>query len=168
MYFTWSDIYETGNELIDAQHRQIFASVNEFYLACNSGAENSAVWDTFALLIDYVFKHFQDEEELQRYYKYPEYLRHRQYHNAFRRIVGNLANRLEKEGPSSELLGTVCGEASDWLNHHIQSDDFVLAAYMRSISPLYARSVRYFPFQQAAQKVSAWLPERSVRPSSER
>lgn len=164
MYFTWSDIYETGNELIDSQHQGIVVAVNDFYLACNSGRESGILRETLDYLIDYVFSHFQAEEELQRFYRYPEYMRHKQYHNAFRRTVSNLTARLDREGPNIELLGAVYEGAGNWLDHHILSDDFVLAAYIRSVSP-YAHSTRYVPLQQDVQKVSALSP---ASPSRER
>lgn len=167
MYFAWSDIYETGNELIDGQHQQIMAAVNDFYMACNSGSGECDVGKTLGFLLNYVFTHFQAEEELQRFYKYPEYMRHRQYHNAFRRTISGLASRLDREGPNVELLGTVYEEAGNWLTHHIQSDDFVLAAYIRSVSP-YTHSARYNPLQQEVQKVPALLSASPVSPSRER
>ena len=55
----------TGNTLIDSEHRQLFAAVNDLMDACSQGHGRDKIQSTVQFLSDYVVKHFGDEENLQ-------------------------------------------------------------------------------------------------------
>ena len=56
---------ETGNALIDSEHRQLFAVINKLMDACSQGKGRDQIASTVQYLNDYVSKHFSDEEQLQ-------------------------------------------------------------------------------------------------------
>ena len=62
---------ETGNALIDSEHRQLFKAVNDLLDACSQGKGRSQVESTLDFLVSYVAKHFGDEEKLQVQTSYP-------------------------------------------------------------------------------------------------
>ena len=63
---------ETGNALIDSEHRQLFAAINNLMDACAQGKGRDQIMSTARFLTDYVGKHFGDEEQLQMRSKYPD------------------------------------------------------------------------------------------------
>ena len=71
---------ETGNDLIDSEHRTLFDAINDLMDACSSGQGRSKIGETADFLADYVDKHFADEEDLQRKNHYPHYQQHHNFH----------------------------------------------------------------------------------------
>ena len=61
----WTPDLATGNAVVDGEHKQLIALINELELA-GSGPDGSAVPDALDELTDYVFVHFQMEEKLMR------------------------------------------------------------------------------------------------------
>jgi len=134
MVYEWSRDLETGYKVIDDQHKALFAAVNDFSDAYRSGKGREEIEKTLYFLIDYSARHFHDEEELQKKYAFPHFDRHRQDHILFKKQALRLAGRFKAEGPSDALMNEIYEWAGNWLLHHIKSDDFVLAAFIREPS----------------------------------
>jgi hemerythrin len=131
MPYTWSATLESGVPIIDEQHKRLFAAVNDFQQAFSSGQGGDHIRKTLDFLVNYTAEHFRDEEALQIQYDFPDYMRHRQLHNDFTRTVVGLVDRFNREGASGNLMLEMYETVGDWLMHHIQSDDFVVAAFIR-------------------------------------
>ncbi|HAX52045.1 MAG TPA: cation-binding protein, partial [Lachnospiraceae bacterium] len=71
---------ETGNALIDSEHRELFRMVNNLQDACAKGQGRSQVETAAKFLVDYVKKHFRDEQNLQTSVNYPGYPAHKKFH----------------------------------------------------------------------------------------
>ncbi|MDR0291435.1 MAG: hemerythrin family protein [Elusimicrobium sp.] len=134
MIYTWDESLETGNEIIDTQHKQLIEALNALILAYQGGKGTGELLRTLDFLSAYVIRHFTDEEALQVQYNYPDYPRHRLYHNEFRRTIEKLSAEIAEKGPTDALILVTIKTVSDWLIHHIKSDDFKLAAYITSVS----------------------------------
>ena len=95
----------TGNALIDSEHRQLFAAVNNLMTACSQGKGRDQIQQTVTFLSNYVVKHFQDEERLQAQSNYPNYPAHKQFHDGYRRQLAQVSQELLQEGPTVKALG---------------------------------------------------------------
>ncbi len=131
MQYEWSSELESGHTVIDAQHKALFAAVNAFAEAVQKGKGSAEIEKTLLFLVAYTDQHFHDEEQLQIEHKFPYYDRHRQVHQDFKSKVQVFVDRFQNEGPSIPLLHEIYVAVGDWLLHHIKSDDFLLAAYIR-------------------------------------
>jgi len=60
----WKPDYDTGNPLVDREHRQLIQLVNLLSAANGSEYSHTALEDAFGALKRYVRKHFKDEEDL--------------------------------------------------------------------------------------------------------
>ena len=127
----WSEILASGVQVIDDQHKQLFAAVDDFERAYSSGQGAEHIRETLNFLVNYTAEHFRDEEELQVRYNFPGYLRHRQQHYEFTERVVALMERFNKEGADNALMREIYETVGNWLMHHIRSDDFVMAAFIR-------------------------------------
>jgi hemerythrin-like metal-binding protein len=134
MAYKWDSSLECGYELVDNQHKQLIAAVNNLVEASRSGRGDKAVMQTVDFLTGYTIKHFADEEKLQQKYDYPDYLNHKRIHDDFKVTVKELTERLVKEGPSPELVDLVSSVVGAWLLNHIKGDDFRMAAYVKAKS----------------------------------
>ncbi|MEG0215404.1 MAG: hemerythrin family protein, partial [Hungatella sp.] len=94
MAYQFTKDLETGNATIDTQHRQLIQAINDLLAACSVGQGRTSLESTTKFLYDYTSKHFADEERLQLQSGYPDYVRHRQYHEAFKATVASLVKKL--------------------------------------------------------------------------
>lgn len=129
--YEWEADLETGNEEIDAQHKQLFAALNNLIAAYEQGKAPSEIQKTIEFLIEYIFKHFSHEEKLQEDCGYPYIIEHKNAHGILRRQVVNLVNKFDIEGYSDKFVEYTIHFMIDWFAHHIKVDDFKLAAYIR-------------------------------------
>jgi hemerythrin len=131
MPYVWNESLESGVQVIDEQHKQLFTAVNAFQQAHSSGQGQERIRGTLDFLVNYTVEHFRDEEALQVQYDFPDYMRHRQQHSDFTKTVVALMERFNQEGANDALMLEMYETIGNWLLHHIQSDDFVVAAYIR-------------------------------------
>ncbi|WP_148410638.1 bacteriohemerythrin [Murimonas intestini] len=123
---------ETGNELIDTEHKELIARVNKLTDACAAGKEKNIAVQTLDFLMDYTEYHFRDEEKLQEENGYPLLESHKVQHGRFVRAVEELKEMLEEEeGPSDAFVAAVKKNVVDWLLNHIQVWDKQVAQFIR-------------------------------------
>jgi hemerythrin len=131
-YTTWSPDLETGNTIIDNQHRQWIDAVNALFDAYKSGKGPQEVESTLKFLTDYTIKHFAAEEALQEKYDYPDYPAHKRIHTGFMGVVQGFPPQLSMHGPPGEFLSHVCTTIGRWVVNHIKTEDCKLAAHIKS------------------------------------
>ncbi len=120
----------TGNSLIDSEHRQLFAAVNDLMDACSRGEGRANIEKTVRFLNDYVAKHFRDEEDLQTRSKYPGYPAHKTFHDGYRRQLSEVAQNLLAEGATVKSLGNL-NMVVGVLVSHIRTEDKRLAKHVK-------------------------------------
>lgn len=122
---------ETGNELIDSEHRTLFEAINDLMDACSMGRGRDQIGQTAEFLADYVDKHFADEEELQKKNRYPHYAQHHLFHVKYKQKIRELAENIRMQGASVKSLSEINTQASILINH-IRQEDKRLAKFIRS------------------------------------
>lgn len=61
MAYKWTPDLETGNSLIDGQHKELIEAINKLLDACGNGKGRAEIEATLVFLNNYVVKHFNDE-----------------------------------------------------------------------------------------------------------
>lgn len=131
MAYTFTKDLETGNPLIDSEHRQLIDAINNLLAACATGKGRAELANTTKFLNEYTAKHFSDEEKLQLETQYPDYVNHKRYHEEFKKVVAGICTKLDKEGPTVTLVGEVNSAIAGWLINHIKREDAKVAAHIK-------------------------------------
>ncbi|MDR2095935.1 MAG: hemerythrin family protein [Treponema sp.] len=131
MAYVWDDSLKTDNELIDGQHKQLFAAINSVLQVIDEKKQDE-LKKSLDFLNDYTIKHFFDEERLQMQYKYPDYPKHRKLHEGFKVVVRDLCHQQIMKGITDDLANEIKKQIGDWLVTHIKIEDCKLAAYIKS------------------------------------
>ena len=139
MAYIWTTELATGNSLIDAQHKQLFNSVNELMDACIRGKGRAALSATLDFLIDYTGKHFSDEEKIQQQYRFPEYASHKRLHDTFKVSIDELSQQLRTEGASVALVAKLNSSLGDWLVNHLKVEDKKIGDHIRKCHTLFQK-----------------------------
>lgn len=122
---------ETGNALIDSEHKQLFTALNNLMDACSQGKGRDQIQATLNFLTDYVRKHFADEEQLQKQTNYPGFTAHKQFHESYKVSLGQAANAISTSGATIATLSQLNQKAAVLVNH-IRTEDKKLAAHVQA------------------------------------
>lgn len=136
----WSEDFSVGNDLIDSQHRDLFALVA---LIAEMAArpeptpeDETVVARTLLALRNYVRVHFSDEERLMAEAGYPELLEHIEEHRTFAEWLGILENAHRTPDYSfSKTVRHMSRYLADWLVDHILGSDKRYAPYLEGKKP---------------------------------
>ena len=132
MEYLWDKSLETGNDLIDSQHKRLVAALNSLLAICREGKGKEELSKSLDFLNDYTIKHFFDEEQLQKKYDYPDYPNHKKLHDDFKAVVRDLKVKMIIKGASDDLINEVRASIGDWLVTLIKGEDAKIAAYIRA------------------------------------
>jgi hemerythrin-like metal-binding protein len=122
----WKNSYAVGNDLIDGQHRELFAMADDLVDAIrrrkgSAGPEACARAVTF--LKDYTVKHFSDEEDLQAALGYADLTAHKELHLGFVATVTDYEKRLLESDFDSKVMQQFAGAVIGWLIYHVVGED---------------------------------------------
>jgi hemerythrin len=128
--FTWNDSYSVKVELCDAQHKKLFAIINNLADAMRMGRGQDVVTATVGELLQYTRTHFQQEEALLRKANYPQLAPHQEQHQKFIADV----QALEQDAIAGHAANSVkvLNLLRDWLLNHIQKTDKQYSAHLNA------------------------------------
>lgn len=122
---------ETGNSIIDNEHRELFRAVNKLLDECGKGKGRAAMEPAIKFLLDYVDKHFAHEEDLQKKSNYPNQKAHFQFHENYKRKLREIAGQIPVAGPSVSDLAKLNSHIAVLISH-IRIEDKNLGAFLKT------------------------------------
>ncbi|WP_018248714.1 bacteriohemerythrin [Orenia marismortui] len=128
----WNRKYEVGVEKIDTQHQGIFEKANYLLEAYKNQNGEGEIKEVLDFLVDYIDKHFRDEEEIQRKYNYPDYENHKRIHHNFEKAVQDVIDNYNETMNTSSLM-KLNKMVTGWLIEHIKREDQKLAKHIKMI-----------------------------------
>lgn len=127
--FEFTKDLETGNALIDSEHRELLAAANKLMEACSAGQGRGQMGETVKFLNSYVERHFADEERLQKQSGYPGYEGHRAFHEKYKQTLRDITAGISDSGISIADLAKLNGHIG-LLVTHIRTEDKKLGAFL--------------------------------------
>ncbi len=118
-YIVWSDVLETGIDVIDDQHRRIVEYINELHDARLTG-DQQKIGGVIDELVDYTVSHFAFEESLMEQAGYPFLAPHKKVHELF---INKVNGFIERYQGGEDVSGDLLNMLQRWLVNHIKSED---------------------------------------------
>lgn len=115
----WNNMYETGVQGVDNQHKKLFDMINAFDESIREKKAESTIHETLSFLGNYVKTHFTFEEKCMEEMKCPVAEKNLQAHEAFLQTYTQFADRFRAEGYSDALATELHKTAETWLVKHI-------------------------------------------------
>ena len=128
--FEWTERWSVGVDTIDAQHRELFATINTL-LREEGTASPQDLAGVLDFLEDYVNSHFGLEELYMRRFSYPGFPSHKGEHVAFINDFYDLRDEYDAGGATPELADKIGRYMGDWLVNHIGKVDKALGAFLQ-------------------------------------
>ncbi len=134
MAFLVTKDMETGNQQIDKEHVELFSKINDFMEACGQGKGRDEILQTVDFLRKYTRTHFTNEERLQQMSGYPHLASHKAFHDQFISNLETIAQKIQSEGVSVSLVGSINIQLGSALIAHIKTEDVKLAKFVKEKS----------------------------------
>lgn len=132
MAYQWTPDLETGNAIIDGEHKQLIAAINQLLEACSKGQGRTQLSSAVNFLQTYTHKHFSHEEQLQMESGYPDRVNHKRYHETFCKVVEQIGAEFNRDGPTVALVAKVNTQIGGWLLNHIKTEDVKVATHIKN------------------------------------
>ena len=127
----WKKIYETGNERVDDQHKEIFRLVQEVLDVHAFESRQEKIVVAMDFLSEYAVNHFASEEALMIESNYPGLEEHKAQHDDFVSKVVAFYERYKTEGDTISVSDTINDFVVAWLKEHIIGSDKLMANHYR-------------------------------------
>ena len=121
---------ETGNAIIDKEHRELLEAVNTLMDACGKGQGRAALEPAVKFLLNYVDQHFAHEEQLQKQSNYPGLAAHRTFHENYKKTLREVAAAIPPAGPTIADLNNINMQVGVLVSH-IKTEDKRLGAHLK-------------------------------------
>lgn len=119
---SWSADFETGIDIIDAQHQRLFQYFEEIQ-QCLSSANGAKVESLCRGLIDYAISHNTFEESLMENAGYPMLEAHHQVHEAFKQRAYGYLEKIDQGVDPLKIAREMRTDIGLWLINHIKRED---------------------------------------------
>lgn len=126
--YPWQDSYSIGVLEIDEQHKGFLVMLNALRESMDSGDDKEMVDKTLDGLVNYTHTHFEFEEREMRGCGYPDCVRHKKIHDAFKSQAIDLYSEVF-EG-RTVLTIEVVSKMVNWLVNHIIKEDKLIASHL--------------------------------------
>jgi len=123
---TWNPKYSVQVDVVDTQHRELFAIMNRIADVYESGSRD--LLPIMNDLVRYVTEHFHSESMIMMKAKYPGFSDHNRQHDQFVDKVQEFLNDFRKE--DEQLTYRMLIYIRDWLLSHTQQVDMQYADYL--------------------------------------
>ena len=128
--FSWSSEYETGIDIIDSQHKQLFDYLDQVELAI--ATDNGTQVEEIARgLIHYAISHNTFEETLMKQAGYPMLEAHAQVHESFKERAQGYIQQLDAGTDPMRVARDIRIQIGLWLINHIKREDKHYVPYVK-------------------------------------
>ena len=100
----WRDSFNTGDRLIDSQHKKLVQIINELFTYLGEEKNTTKIEEIFVELYKYTFEHFSVEEKIMQENNYPKYINHKTEHEYFTNKVVELKNKFSENNIFKRLV----------------------------------------------------------------
>ena len=126
----WQSDFNTGINEIDEQHKKLVDILNTLFDAIQQDKEGVIYKNILQDLIDYIKFHFETEEGLMIKHEYPDFQKHRQYHDYLTKQVMTF---YQEEAENAEKLSIdLLVFLKRWLEDHILGTDMQFGYFVKN------------------------------------
>ena len=128
MQLKWRKDLETGDAIIDGQHKELLQKIQDIITACKEGREKDEVASLLTFLKQYVQRHFSAEIQYQTRHNYPQVKEHVEQHEILVSRLATLEQEYSLQGSSLPVVTNSLKLTYEWLTWHLLDWDKKISA----------------------------------------
>jgi len=113
----------TGVAKIDEQHKELVKRLNDALALGTKAVSQEETKKILDFLGEYIVKHFNDEEALQRQSNYSKYEWHKGQHQEYIADFKKMREEFAANGPSAKFTVSLNTSLVNWIVRHIKTVD---------------------------------------------
>ncbi|MEA2043072.1 MAG: bacteriohemerythrin [Bacteroidota bacterium] len=113
----WNDIYSSGNEKLDEDHKHFAKIINDLFSAFTEGIAQEGISNSLEELKSYSVSHFEYEENLLEEIKFSDIESHKHEHEEFMTKINEFQTMNNEE--NQEVHYKLIQFMKSWFNNHI-------------------------------------------------
>jgi hemerythrin len=121
--FTWTEALSTGSLMVDIQHKELIAAINDLADAIEQGKGATTIKKLLTFLKYYAEWHFGNEEKCVAHLQCPLAETNKQAHCQFIEMVHDMTDAYRNQGDSETIAREIHSLLSQWLVNHIMKID---------------------------------------------
>lgn len=121
--FEWTDRLSTGVPMIDIQHKELVAAINDLADAIEQGRGASSIKQLIVFMKYYAEWHFENEESCANKYQCPLAEVNHRAHEQFIQLFEELQQQYRHSQADESVAVMIHGKLADWLVNHIMKID---------------------------------------------
>lgn len=130
MAVAWNIRYNTGIQLIDEQHQELFRMVDRLRRQVQDGTDRGGIEALLKDLVACLERHFATEETIMGQFGYPDLTQHVSEHAS---MLTSLQELLDKFQESHQVMALMVPTFMEgWLKHHISDGDFGFVTFLKA------------------------------------
>ncbi|MDP1833246.1 MAG: bacteriohemerythrin [Geothrix sp.] len=130
MEVAWNTRYNTGIEIVDEQHQELFQVVNRLRELVQEGADRGVIGTLLEDLVACSERHFATEEAFMAKVAYPDLPQHVAEHASMLTSLHELLGKFRESHWAMALMVPTFMEG--WLKHHISDGDFGFVTFLKA------------------------------------
>jgi hemerythrin len=125
----WSEDLSVGVPVLDGHHQRLLGLLNQLYEVIRRRDADDVIGHVLDALERYTVYHFAEEERLMEAAGYPDLAAHR---NTHRILTGHVQQMMgeHRGNPGAFIAAELFEFLSDWLIHHIKSEDMAYREHL--------------------------------------
>lgn len=127
---SWNTRYNTGIQLIDEQHQELFRIVDRLRRQVQGGGDREEIETLLENLVACSERHFASEETFMGQFGYPDFNQHVSEHVSMLTSLHELLAKFRESHQDMALLVPTFMEG--WLKHHISDGDFGFVTFLKA------------------------------------
>jgi hemerythrin len=117
----WRDEFKTGSEQVDSEHHEMIDWINRVDKTLGGTPAHDEISDFLGEIFVRIAAHFALEERLMRSAKYPEYVAHKDDHEA---LLDDIRDIMDEFDANADGYRAVLSERLDrWFSVHFRTHD---------------------------------------------
>jgi hemerythrin len=127
----WTEDLSVKNGVIDGQHKQLIAKMNEFIGLVDKGKGEDKILEIIDFLFEHLNQHIDYEEKYMLKYEFPGLEEHKIEHQKMLNITKKISERFDEVGVSHEFALEIKKNLFDWFVSHLKTYDLQYADFIR-------------------------------------
>lgn len=156
----WSDELESGNPLIDGQHRELIRRFENLEIAIEKEHGYQEVKSVAAFLQRYVLTHFNTEEQDMLSFDYPRFAEHAEQHDICKQRIFQFKKFVESERDKNKVLNVALSMIGLWVRDHILNHDIQYIKYGKE--KVKTKKIVNIDYHWSPSKSKIWVPELEI------
>ena len=130
MEMTWSSLADTGIQMLDEQHQELFGVMERLRRMIEVGAARPLVEALLGDLVACTERHFATEETYMSRFGYPGFPQHVSDHASMLASLRELQARYQESQQAMALMVPTFLEG--WLKHHVSDGDLGFVTFLKA------------------------------------